>query len=116
MTSFIPGADKEVLAKRIFQERTVKNMWSFFGSEDKSWHLFVTCLCKIQDTFEEEANESLSYVRCGKGIAAMHNAIENLAFKWADALFFPSPVATKMHFSNVFKITLRNCIDNSFLS
>lgn len=39
------------------------------------------CLCKIQDTFEEEGNESLSYVHYGKGIAAMHNATENLAFK-----------------------------------
>lgn len=39
----------------------------------------------MQDAFEQEGNESLSYVHCGKGreeqIAAMHSANENLAFK-----------------------------------
>lgn len=55
-------------------------------------------LCKVQDTFEEEGNESLSYVHCGKEIAAMHNATENLVFKEADALVFLSLAATKMHF------------------
>lgn len=36
------------------------------------------CFCKMQDTFEQEGNESLSYVNCGKGreeqITTMHCA------------------------------------------
>lgn len=36
--------------------------------------IFLSCVCA-------EGNESLSYVHYGKGVAAMHNATENLAFK-----------------------------------
>ena len=71
------------------------------------------CFCKTQDTFEEEGNESLGYVHCGKRrgeqIAAMRSANENLAFKYTDASFSFTHAATETHFSDVFKITLRSC-------